>query len=140
MGYGISKLDAQSPYSQTFKEVPDVYRINSWDDNSDSPVIMVKDTGDLGTYTYKTGIFNSFNLPYFFWDACFTTSNEKVVAVRWLPNADQEFNTFPNHWTSNDHTKDWYLCFLDWSSGTLVTQSTYWDPKDGGAKAIKFFE
>jgi hypothetical protein len=139
MGYGITKFDAQNPYPQTFKEVKSVYRINSWDDNSNSPIIMVKDTGELGTYVYATGTFTSLSTTSHFRDACFTTSDQKVVAVSWLPNAEEEFNTFPNNWTWNDHTKDWHLWYFDWSSGSLVSNSWGWDPKDGGAKAIKFF-
>jgi hypothetical protein len=139
MGYGIAKLETQNPYPQTFKEVKDVFRINSWDDNSNSPIVMVKDTGELGTYVYPTGTFTSLSTTSHFWDACFTTSNQKVVAVSWLPNAVQEFKTYVNEWPANDHTKDWYLWYLDWSSGSLVSNSWGWDPKDGGAKAIKFF-
>ena len=91
MGYGISKFDAQNPYPQTFKEVRDVYRINSWDDNSNSSIIVVKDTGELGTYVYQTGIYTTASAPGHFWDACFTFSNQKAVAVSWLPNAEKEF-------------------------------------------------
>ena len=45
MGYGIAKFDAGNPYPQTFKEVKNVYRINSWDDNSNSPILMIKANG-----------------------------------------------------------------------------------------------
>ena len=140
MGYGIAKFDAHNPYPQLFKEVKDVYRINSWDDNSNSPIIVVKDTGELGTYVYTTGTFASLSTTSYFWDACFTTSNQKVVAVSWLANAHKEFSTFPNHWPANLHGKDWDLWYWDWSSGSLVSNSWGWDPEDGGAKAIKFFE
>jgi hypothetical protein len=117
MGYGIAKFDAQNPYPQTFKEVKGVYRINSWDGNSNSPIITVKDTGELGTYVYATGTFTSLSTTSHFWDACFTDSDQKVVAVSWLQNAQHEFDIHPNLWTANDHTKDWYLWYLDWSSG-----------------------
>jgi hypothetical protein len=59
MGYGISKFDAHDQYPQTFKQVKDVYRINRMDGNSESPIIMVKDTGELGTYVYATGMLAS---------------------------------------------------------------------------------
>jgi hypothetical protein len=140
MGYGIAKFDAQNPYLQAFKEVKGIYRINSWDDNSNSPITMVKDTGELGTYVYATGTFTSLSTTSHFWDACFTDSDQKVVAVSWLPNAEEEFNIHSTLWPGNDHTKDWYLWYFDWSSGSLMSSSSAWDPKDGGAKAIKFFE
>jgi hypothetical protein len=139
MGYGITKFDAQNPYPQTFKEVKDVFRINSWNGNSNTPVIMVKDTGELGTYVFNSGTFTSLSATSHFWDACFTTSNQKAVAVSWLPNAEKEFMRMPNTWPANDHSKDWYLWYLDWSSGSLVSNSWGWDPKNGGSKAIKFF-
>ena len=139
MGYGIAKFDVQNPYPIIFKEVKDVYKINSWDENSNDPIIIVKDTGELGTYVFSTGTFISLSTTNHFWDACFTTTGQKAVAVSWLPNAKREFRIQPNLWTANDHTKDWYLWYLDWSSGSLVSNSWGWNPKDGGAKAIKFF-
>jgi hypothetical protein len=125
MGYGIAKFDVENPYPQTFKEVKDVYRINSWDSDASSPIMMVKDTGELGTYVFNSGTFTSLELDNFFWDACFTISNKKAVAVSWFPNAS---------------AGDWHLWSLDWSSGLLVSNSWVWDDGDGGAKAIKFFE
>jgi hypothetical protein len=139
MGYGIARFDVENLYPQTFKEVKDVYRINSWDDNSSSPIVMVKDTGELGTYIFSSGTFTSLSTASHFWNACFTTSNQKVMAVSWLPDANKEFITFPNNWANNDHTKDWHLWLFDWSSGSVVSSSKGWDPRDGGAKAITFF-
>jgi hypothetical protein len=100
---------------------------------------MVKDTGELGTYVYATGTFTSLMTTGYFWYACFTTSSQKAVALSWLPNADLEFITHQTPWSAGDATKDWHLWYLDWGSGTLMGGAWGCDPKDGGAKAIKFF-
>jgi hypothetical protein len=119
IGYGISKFDVENPYPQTFKEVKDVYRINSWDSSASSPIMMVKDTGELGTYVFNEGTFTSIKLEDFFWDACFTTSNKKAVAVSWFLRDIKHDESGRTLQGSGAYTKDWYLWSFDWSSGLL---------------------
>ena len=128
-GFGFAKFDHTVPSVGAYKAVPDLFRIRSFDDNANTPVLIVKDNGPIIKYIYSTDaqITVISDSSRYFYDATYTTSTSKVVAVSGAANSANEYN-------ASTHPK---IHFIDTTAGS--SSSWTWNTGDGYSKAVMFF-
>jgi hypothetical protein len=128
-GFGFAKFDHTVPSLGVYKAVPDLYRIRSFDNNANTPVLIVKDNGPIIKYNYSTDAQTTVitDASVYFYDATYTTASTKVVAVSGAANSVGEY----------DNSLNPKIHFIDTAAPS--SSSWTWATGQGYAKSVMFF-